>query len=90
MSHGDPAEIQAAEEGNRSALLLPMPNPVNAWTRPIPLKNSLVARGASVGLQRDKWICELFEGSISASLQISALEFPMQVLASPPVTSIGT
>jgi hypothetical protein len=41
MSHGDPAEVQAAEEGNRPALLLPMPNPVNAWTRPILLKNSM-------------------------------------------------
>jgi hypothetical protein len=28
----------------------------------IPLKNSLVARSASAGLQQDKWICKLFEG----------------------------
>jgi len=62
----------------------------NANYRPIPLKNSLVVRGASAGLQRDKWICKLFEGSTSAFFPVSALKLPMQVLASPPVTSIGT
>jgi hypothetical protein len=48
------------------------------------------ARCECGGLQRNKWICKLFEGSTSASFPVSASELPMQALASSAVTSIGT
>jgi hypothetical protein len=80
-----PMDINVSRQSSPGALAAS-----NECSRPIPLKNSLMVRGASAGLQRDKWICKLFEGSTSASFPISALELPMQVLASPPVTSIGT